>query len=162
MVYPSHIEGPSTRMNFREMTGAHFAYTPQSRLTISQLVLHSQDNTIKLQCNAKRGTDSHTAFAGLIEAVLINLKHENPTLQFTPPPGNRIAMRAGQLSGLIPALFGLNLIFQGIKDGSGFGIGMGIFLMLMGVFMAWACSPGTSEPQSIEATMQHVMRVYRL
>lgn len=161
-VYPSHIEGPGKHMKFREMTHAHFAYTPQARLTISQLVLCAGEQTIKLQCNSKRGSDSHQAFAGLIEAVLVNLKHENPTLTFTPPPSNQIAMRIGQFSGLIPALFGLNFIFQGIKDGSGFGIGMGVFFILMGWFMAWAFSPGTAEPKSIEETMQHVMRAYRL
>ncbi|MGD1864741.1 MAG: hypothetical protein ACFB0D_09310 [Phormidesmis sp.] len=161
-VYPSRIEGADKHMDFKAMTHAHFAYLPQARLTISQLVLCSGEETLKLQCNAQRGSESHRAFAGLIEAVLVNLKHENPSLTFTPPPSNQIAMRVGQVSGLIPALFGLNFIFQGIKDSSGFAIGMGVFFILMGWFMAWSFSPGTATPQSIEETMQYVVRVYRL
>ncbi len=160
-VYPSRIEGSGKRVSFRDVKQAHFAYMP-ARVTVAQLILKSETETIKLQCNSRRGTESHQAFAGLVEAVLVNLRYDNPDLKFTPPPGNQLAMRIGQVSGLIPAGFGLNFIYMGVRDGSGFGIGMGVFFILLGAFMAFMFSPGNPTPKTIEETMQHVRHVYTL
>ncbi len=165
-VHPKHLQGPKgQQIAFKQVTEAHFAYTPRTSLSISQLILKSDDTKIALQCNAKHNSDSFRAFAGLAHAILSALARNNPNVMFTPPPANTLGMRVGQSLGVIGLVYGVYfMLIKGLiqQQHTALGIGLGALFTIMSLFWIWALNPGRPDPKSVKQTLAQISAVYEL
>lgn len=136
-----------TQLNLQAVTEARFSDMMAKRRWLSEFRLKSDETTVLITCNDKRNGEQRQRFFLLVLEVLKALHTHNPTLKIQQGLG-RIANYAFACVGLIPIGGGLSILFDMLKSGemSGFGIGMGLFLMLLGAFLIWCASPWEAAP----------------
>ena len=120
----------------------------------SELLLKRGEDKPRLLCNDRGGGENRFEFLRLILAVTQSLKQVNPNLVIKRGLG-RIANYAFACIGLIPIGFGLSILIDTLSRGfTWFGVGMSMFLMLMGVFLIWSAAPWKPAPEDTPETFE--------
>ena len=135
------------QLDLRTVTGAQFSDMRVKRRWLSELQLKTPDTKIAINCNDTRNGGQRHQFFLLIFEVLRSLQKHNPQLKIQHGLG-RITNYVYASAGLIPVGFGLSFLFEALQYSSGrsFGIGMGLFFLLLGAFWIWSASPWKAAP----------------
>ena len=129
------------RLDLTEVTDGHFSDLPVKRYWVAEFKLVSAGETVVITCNDTRSGGSRENYFLLIFELLDSLRLHNSTLTLRRGTG-RLFNILFACVGIMPLGFGVSFIIRSFIDGAGaFGIGLGIFFMLLGAFVIWSASP---------------------
>lgn len=120
--------------------------------------LSTASDTVSIKCNdVKTGIQRHNYYT-LVFGIVESLQLHNPNVKIRRGTGRLFnVMFAG--IGLIPFGFGLNFVIRALQnDNDGFGIGLGVFFLLLAAFIVWCASPWQKPPLSTPAELQKWLR----
>lgn len=146
------------------VTEGQFSDLAVKRMWVSTLKLVTASDQVVVSCNDTRTGVQRQYYFALILEIVEALQVHNPTLQIQQGPG-RAANIAFACVGLIPLGFGLKFIIDALNDGGdslGFGIGLGLFFLLIAAVVIWGASPWKAPtsvtPSGLKAWLYNWLR----
>ncbi len=146
------LRGPDgKRIDLSRLTEGHCTDLPSRRLWIAEFKLSTESETLVIRCNdVKMGSQRHSYYALVFEIVEL-LKLYNPDLKIRRGTSTLFNVMFAAI-GLIPLGFGLSFLLG--ARGDGFGIGLGVFFLLLSAFIVWCASPWQKPSVSTPAELQ--------
>jgi hypothetical protein len=151
-------------IDFATLIGIQFSDVPAGRLMVTELILETDRGKVRLQCNDGRRGESRRQFLAMCRAVATELNQSRTDIRFTPTLGSQFLGWSIAGMGVAAIVWGLYFIvtcLMSLEDqGAGFGIGMGTFACLFGLFLIWCGSPWVKpEPQTPAETIAWIDRI---